>query len=90
MLAEFNTTIATDPVIFARVKAVYENEVKGKPQPKLPSDMNDKEAIKAAERYRVIERNYKSFIRGGALLEDDKKARYVQIAMELSQLSPEV
>lgn len=88
MLAEFNTTIATDPVIFARVKAVYENEVKGKPQPKLPSDMNDKEAIKAAERYRVIERNYKSFIRGGALLEDDKKARYVQIAMELSQLSP--
>lgn len=88
MLAEFNTTIATDPAIFARVKAVYEAEVMGKPKPLLPKDMSDKEAIKKAERYRLIERSYNSFIRGGALLEDEKKARYVEIAMELSQLSP--
>lgn len=88
MLAEFNSSIATDPAIFARVKAVYDAEVAGKPEPALPADMSDKEALKAAERYRLIERNYKGFIRGGALLSDEKKKRFTEIAMELSQLSP--
>lgn len=88
MLAEFSSSIATDPKIFERVKAVYDQEVKGKPQPQLPGDINDKEAIKAAERYRLIDRRYKGFIRGGALLIDDKKKRFTEIAMELSQLSP--
>lgn len=88
MLAEFSSSIATDPAIFARVKAVYDAEVAGKPEPALPQNMGDKEALKAAERYRLIERNYKGFIRGGALLSDEKKKRFTEIAMELSQLSP--
>jgi Zn-dependent oligopeptidase len=88
MLAEFNSSIATDPKIFERVKAVYDAEVAGKPRPTLPKDMNDKEAIKKAERYRLIERRYKGFIRGGALLSDENKKRFTEIAMELSQLSP--
>ena len=88
MLAEFSSTIATDPKIFQRVKAVYDKEVAGKAKPELPENINDKEAIKAAERYRLIERRYKGFIRGGALLGEDKKKRFTEIAMELSQLSP--
>lgn len=88
MMAEFNSQIATDPKIFERVKAVYDAEVAGKAKPELPVDMDDKEAIKAAERYRLIERRYLGFIRGGALLSDDKKKRFTEIAMELSQISP--
>ncbi|MCD8480774.1 MAG: hypothetical protein LRZ88_11540 [Candidatus Cloacimonetes bacterium] len=48
----------------------------GKAKPELPVDMDDKEAIKAAERYRLIERRYLGFIRGGALLSDDKKEAF--------------
>lgn len=88
MLAEFSSQIATDPKIFARVKAVYDSEVADKPKPTLPFDMNDKKAIKAAERYRLIERSYKGFIRGGALLDEVQKQRFTEIAMEMSQLSP--
>lgn len=88
MLAEFSSSIATDPLIFARVKAVYEAEVQGQPKPVLPRDFADREALKAAERYRLIERSYKSFVRGGALLSDADKKRYTEIAMELSQLAP--
>lgn len=88
MLAEFSSSIATDPKIFARVKAVYDQEVDGKPKPELPKDMNDKDALRKAERYRMIERRYQSFIRGGALLKDEDKKRFTEIAMELSQLSP--
>jgi len=88
MLAEFSSSIATDPKIFARVKAVYDAEVAGKPKPSLPKDMADTEALKKAERYRLIERKYESFIRGGAMLKDEDKKRFTEIAMELSQLSP--
>ncbi|MCB5259790.1 MAG: M3 family metallopeptidase [Candidatus Cloacimonetes bacterium] len=88
MLAEFSSSIATDPKIFERVKAVYEQEVAGKSQPNLPSDIDDKETMRKAERYRLIERSYKSFIRGGALLNDADKKRFTEIAMELSKLSP--
>lgn len=88
MLAEFGSIVSTDPQIFARVKAVYDAEVAGKAKPQLPADMNDKEAIKAAERYRLIERTYNGFIRGGAMLNDADKKRFTEISMESSQLSP--
>ncbi len=89
LLSQFNTSISTDPVIFERVKAVYEAEVEGKDKPVLPKDFKDREALKGAERFRLIERNYKSFIRGGALLSDDDKKRYTEISMQLSKLSPQ-
>jgi Zn-dependent oligopeptidase len=88
MLAEFSSSIATDPKIFERVKAVYDKEVAGKPKPTMPKDLSDKDSLRKAERYRLIERSYKSFIRGGALLKDADKKRFTEIAMELSQLSP--
>jgi len=52
MLAEFGSSIDTDPQIFKRVEAVYDTEVAGKPKPSIPSDLNDKETVKKAERYR--------------------------------------
>ena len=88
MLAQFGANISTDPAIFARVKAVYEAEVAGKPKPTLPKDLSDKDAMIKAERFRVIERSYKSFIRGGALLSDEDKKRFTEISMELSKLNP--
>lgn len=88
MLAEFGSMVSTDPLIFARVKAVYDAEVAGKAKPAIPSDLSDKEAIKKAERYRLTERTYTSFIRGGAMLNDADKKRLTEISMESSQLSP--
>ncbi|MCB5266116.1 MAG: M3 family metallopeptidase [Candidatus Cloacimonetes bacterium] len=88
MLAEFGSSIATDPKIFERVKAVYDAEVLNKPKPTVPKDFSDKEALKKAERYRLIERKYKSFIRGGAMLKAEDKKRFTEIAMESSQLAP--
>jgi Zn-dependent oligopeptidase len=87
-LAEFGSMVATDPLIFARVKAVYDAEVAGKAKPTIPTDLNDKEAIKKAERYRLIDRTYTGFIRGGAMLNDADKKRLTEISMESSQLSP--
>ncbi|MDI3503602.1 MAG: peptidyl-dipeptidase Dcp [Candidatus Cloacimonadota bacterium] len=88
MLAEFSSSIATDPKIFARVKAVYEAEVAGQEKPAIPEDISDKEALKKAERYRLIERKYQGFIRSGAMLRNGDKKRFTKIAMELSQLAP--
>ena len=88
MLAEFGSKISTDPKIFARVKAIYDKEVAGKPEPRLPSDLSDREYLKKAERYRIIERTYTSFIRNGALLPEAEKAKLTEIDMELSKLSP--
>ncbi len=89
MLAQFSSKIATDPDIFKRIKAVYDAEVEGKPEPVLPADMTDKKALQKAERYRIIKTTYTSFIRNGALLSDKDKAKLTAIDMELSKLSPQ-
>jgi Zn-dependent oligopeptidase len=88
LLAEFNSSISTDPVIFGRIKKVWEKEVEGKPKPELPTDFNDREYLKKAERYRLIDRVYKGFIRGGALLGEEDKKILTSIAMESSKLGP--
>ncbi|MBW6514323.1 MAG: M3 family metallopeptidase [Candidatus Syntrophosphaera sp.] len=88
LLAEFSSSISTDPAIFERVKKVYEQEVAGQAKPALPQDLDDKEALKKAERYRLVERVYKGFIRGGAMLSPEDKAKLTQINMEASKLSP--
>ncbi|NLW19557.1 MAG: M3 family metallopeptidase [Candidatus Cloacimonetes bacterium] len=87
-LAEFSSTISTDPVIFERVKKVWEKEVKDQPKPQIPKDFTDREALKKAERHRLIDRTYQGFIRGGALLNDEDKKKLTEIAMESSKLSP--
>ncbi len=89
MLAEFGSSVATDPIIFEKVKKVWEKEVSGKPKPELPTDLNDKEQLRKAERYRLIDRSYKGFIRGGALLSPEDKAKFTEMAMEASKLGPQ-
>ncbi|MDZ4183129.1 MAG: M3 family metallopeptidase, partial [Candidatus Cloacimonadaceae bacterium] len=88
MLAEFSSSISTDPLIFARVKKVYEDIVEGKEKPALPEDYKDPEYMRKAEQYRLTERTYKNFVRGGAMLSDDDKKKLIEIAMEASRLSP--
>ncbi|MDD4223756.1 MAG: M3 family metallopeptidase [Candidatus Cloacimonetes bacterium] len=88
LLAEFSSSISTDPVIFARVKKVWEQEVEGRPKPELPKDPSDREFLKQAERYRLTDRAYQGFIRGGALLSEENKKKLTAIAMESSQLAP--
>ncbi len=89
LLAEFNSSIATDEVIFARVKKVWEQEVEGRPKPQIPRDLSDREQLKQAERFRLIDRVYQGFIRGGALLSGPDKQKLTGIAMESSKLSPQ-
>lgn len=86
MLAEFSSSIMTDELIFQRVKAVYEQECKSKEKP-LP-DFGNKEQMQRCERYRYVEKVYKSFIRNGAMLSPEDKKRLTEIDMELSKLSP--
>ena len=88
LLAEFNSSISTDPVIFARVKKVWEQEVAGKPKPEVPPDYSDKEYLMKAERYCLVDRVYKGLIRGGAMLSPEDKVKFMEIAMEASKLGP--
>ncbi|MDZ4121820.1 MAG: hypothetical protein U1C33_05330, partial [Candidatus Cloacimonadaceae bacterium] len=88
MLAQFTSSIMTDPVIFEKVKTIYEAEVAGIEPPKPPQNMNDRDALQAAERYRIIRNTYNRFVRNGALLSDNDKKALTEIDMELSKLSP--
>ncbi len=86
MLSEFSSSIMTDEAIFGRVKRVYELECLNKEKP-IP-DFNNKEQMKKCERYRLIEKVYKSFIRNGAMLSCENKKKLTEIDKELSKLSP--
>lgn len=87
-LAQYRSWISTDKLMFHRIKTVYDNEVKDKEAPKIPDDLSDRESLKRCERYRIIENSYKSFIRNGAMLNDEDKAKLIEINMQLSKLSP--
>jgi len=88
LLAEFQSQVSTDAEIFARVKQVYDDLVAGKAQPTLPDDLSDREQLVAAERFRLTDRTYQGFIRGGALLDPAGKNRLTEINMEASKLGP--
>ncbi len=88
MLSQFSSSIMTCPIIFSRVKALYDAQVEGKETPTLPQDLSDKAALEAAERFRLIKNTYSSFVRNGAMLSDEDKQKLTAIDMELSQLSP--
>ncbi|MBN8521020.1 MAG: M3 family metallopeptidase [Alphaproteobacteria bacterium] len=71
--AAFSSDVAMDEAIFARVKAVY--------------DQKDSLTLTAEERT-LLEDTYKGFVRGGALLPPDQKARLKQINEQLSVIGP--
>ena len=70
-LTELGNDISLNPELFQRVKAVNEN-------PGLFLSKEDK---------KLLENTYKSFVRSGANLDDEKKELYRQYSSELSQLT---
>ena len=70
-LTAYGNSVSMNPQLFARVKQVY---------------ANTSEASLTTEQFTLLEDTYKSFIRGGANLEEAEKERYEAITMELSQL----
>jgi peptidyl-dipeptidase Dcp len=71
-LTNFANDITLNPELFKKVKSVYDRKET------LVSD---------PEQLILLDRKYKSFIRGGAALADDAKERFRDITVELSTLS---
>ena len=71
--ANFSSDILLDETLFAKLKAVHDK-----------MDTLDL----TTEQTTLLEENYKSFVRGGALLDSDKKQRLREINEALSTLGP--
>ena len=72
-LSKFSSSIMLDPIIFEKVKYAYDN--------RQSADLD-------AEQLRLLEKTYKSFIRNGANLSDEDKAKLTKIDHEMSTLAP--
>ncbi|MGH1397793.1 MAG: M3 family metallopeptidase [Alphaproteobacteria bacterium] len=71
--SNFSSDIILDPDLFARVKTVY--------------DARETLTL-TPEQTTLLDDSYKEFVRGGALLDEDKKKRLREISEELSTLGP--
>ena len=74
LLSEYSNDIMLDEALFKRIKAVWEKK---------------DSLMLAPEEKTLLEKTYKSFVRNGANLKEDKKQRLREIDKELSQLSLE-
>ncbi len=72
LLSQHDDDILLDPKLFEKTRAVYEQ--------KDSLDLT-------AEQHRLLETTYKTFVRGGANLDEDKKSELREINKELSVLS---
>ena len=72
MLANFGNDVTLDEKLFKKVEYVYDNEY---------ASLN-------AQDKRLLEITYKSFVRNGAKLDDNKKSELRRVDEELSSLSP--
>lgn len=73
ILAAFSSDVSLDPLLFAKVKAVWDGRASKSLSP---------------EEETLLEETYQGFVRGGALLPEDKKARLREIDTALSTLGP--
>jgi peptidyl-dipeptidase Dcp len=71
--ANFASDVSLDGTLFARVKSVYDRR----------SSLG-----LSTEEQTLLEDSYKGFVRGGALLDDEKKARLREVNEKLSVLGP--
>ncbi|MGB6093860.1 MAG: M3 family metallopeptidase, partial [Moheibacter sp.] len=71
LLSEFSNDIRLNPVLFERIKSVYEN--------KESFNLNP-------EQIRLLEKSYRNFSRNGANLPDDKKEKLREIDKQLAKL----
>ena len=72
LLTEYSMYVSLNPELFQRVKAVYEKK---------------DELGLAPDQMKLLEDNYKSFVRGGANLSDEDKALYSKWSEELSLIT---
>ena len=72
LLSAHGDDISLNPELFARIKAVYDR--------KDDLELNTSQA-------KLLEDTYKSFVRGGALLDEEQKEKFRKINEELSVLS---
>ena len=72
MLTEYSMYVSLNPELFQRVKAVYEKK---------------DELGLAPDQMKLLEDNYKSFVRGGANLSDEDKELYSKWSEELSLIT---
>lgn len=71
LLSEFSNDIRLNPVLFQRIKTIY----------------NQKEKLQlTAEQLRLLEKTYRNFSRNGANLPEDKKRKLREIDMKLAKL----
>ncbi len=71
ILTEFSNDISLDLVLFSKIKKVWDN--------KSTFNLN-------AEQLMLLDKNYKSFVRNGALLNDEGKEKLREISKKLSTL----
>jgi len=72
LMSDYSNYINLNTKLFSRIKAVYAK----------------KESLNlTAEQKTLLEDNYKGFVRAGANLTGDAKARYIEVKKELSKLS---
>ncbi len=72
MMTAFSNDINLNPDLFARVESVW----------------NSRESLALnPEQAKLLEDTYKGFVRGGAALNDEQKARYRELSTELSGLT---
>ncbi len=72
LVTEYNNDVNLDPVLFSRVKEVYEQ--------KATLKLNIEQTM-------LLEKSYRGFVRSGANLDDNQKKEYREISKELSDLS---
>lgn len=72
MLSSLSNDILLDEALFKRVKRIYEQQ---------------NELQLSTEQLTLLDKNYKSFVRNGALLTDEQKKRLREIDAELAQTS---
>lgn len=74
LTSNFSSDIALDADLFARIKAVWDS----------------RDALRLnAEQHKLLEETYKGFVRSGALLPPEKKARLRELNERLSVLGPD-
>lgn len=73
LTSNFSSDVALDPALFAHVKAVW--------------DKRDTLGLRR-DQYILLDDSYKGFVRGGALLDEEKKQRLRAINEKLSVLGP--
>ncbi len=71
--ANFGSDIILNPQLFARVKCVYDQR---------------EDILLTTEQETLLSDTYKNFVRGGALLDDNDKAKLRKINEEMSTLAP--